>query len=205
MKNWKYILRFIGILVIGTLMVKVTSQFKNSIFMFDLIIFGILLLIGLIFLIWSIFIDLKQFRIHKKIYRLIPVALGLIFTTVILTLNIQINANFDKPTLILIYYDGDFNGTGIDFKTDGTYIFDNSAIGLSDYQFGTYKIRGNELILDKNELDNVIKTNQLEIRPKIIEFSDRIETQNYVYQVNEKGEILINETEFKVVLDNRYE
>ena len=115
----------------------------------------------------------------------------------------QINKNFDKPTLIRIYYDGDFNGTGIDFKTDGTYIFDNSAIGMSDYQYGTFTIKGNEITLDKSELDNVIKTNRLEIRPKTIEYSDRTEIENYVYQTDENAEILKSETEFRVVIDNR--
>jgi hypothetical protein len=203
MKNWKYILRIIGILSIGVLLVKMTYQFKYSTFIFDLIIFGILAIIGLFFLTWSIFSDLKQFRINRKIYRLIPITLGVIFTTVILIWNTQINSNFDKPTLIRIFYDGDFNGTGIDFKTDGTYIFDNSAIGMSDYQYGTYEIEGNEITLDKSELDNVIKTNRLEIRPKTIDYSDRTETDNYVYQVNKKGEVLKNKTEFRLVVDNR--
>ena len=203
MKNWKYILRLIGILAIGILLVKMTSQFKYSSFMFDLIFFGILVVIGLIFIIWSIFSDLKQFRIDKRIYNLIPIILGILFTTVIWIWNMQINKNFDKPTLIRIYYDGDFNGTGIDFKTDGTYIFDNSAIGMSDYQYGTFTIKGNEITLDKSELDNVIKTNRLEIRPKTIEYSDRTEIENYVYQTDENAEILKSETEFRVVIDNR--
>jgi len=203
MKNWKYILRLIGILAIGILLVKMTSQFKYSSFMFDLIFFGILVVIGLIFIIWSIFSDLKQFRIDKRIYNLTPIILGILFTTVIWIWNMQINKNFDKPTLIRIYYDGDFNGTGIDFKTDGTYIFDNSAIGMSDYQYGTFTIKGNEITLDKSELDNVIKTNRLEIRPKTIEYSDRTEIENYVYQTDENAEILKSETEFRVVIDNR--
>jgi hypothetical protein len=203
MKNWKYILRLIGILAIGILLVKMTSQFKYSTFFFDLIIFGILVIIGVLFLIWSIFSDLKQFRINKKIHRLIPIAFGIIFTTGISIRNMQINSNFDKPTLFRVFYDGDYNGTGIDFKTDGTYIFDNSSIGMSDYQYGTYKMKGNKITLDKNELDNVIKTNLLEIRPKTIEYSDRTETENYVYQVNKIGEILKNKTKFRVVVDNR--
>ena len=203
MRNWKYILRLIGILVIGIVLVRMTVQFKYSSFMFDLIFFGILVIIGLIFLIWSVFSDLKKFRIHKKMYRLIPITLGVIFTTVILIWNMQINSNFNKPTLIRIFYDGDFNGTGIDFKTDGTYIFDNSSIGMSDYQYGTYEIEGNEITLDKSELDNVIKTTRLEIRPKTIDYSDRTETDNYVYQVNKKGEVLKNKTEFRLVVDNR--
>lgn len=202
MKNWKYIIRLIGILAIGILLLKMTYQFKYSTFMFDLIIFGALSIIGLIFLIWSLLTDLKQFRAERKILSLIPLGLGIVFTTIICIWNVQINSNFDKPTLIRIFYDGDFNGTGFDFKTDGTYIFDNSAIGLSDFQYGEYQINGNQIILDKNILDN-INTNRLEIRPKIIEFSDRTDTVKYVYQIDVNGNVLENATEFRLVIDNR--
>lgn len=203
MKNWKYILRLIGILTIGLLLVKITYQFKYSTFVFDFIIFGILLLIGIIFLIWSLFTDLKQFRTDKKLLYLIPLGLGIAFTSIIWIYNFQINANFNKPTLIRIFYDGDFNGTGIDFKTDGTYIFDNSAIGQNDYLYGEYKISGNRIILDKGNLDNVVVTNQLEIQPEIIKHPDRTEVQNYVYQTDKRGNVLKNETKFRLVLDNR--
>ena len=203
MKNWKYIIRVIGILTIGLLLVKMTYQFKYSTFMFDLIIFGGLSIIGLTFLIWSLFTDLKHFRAKKKTFSLIPIGLAIIFAAIILIWNVQINSNFDKPTLVRIFYDGDFNGTGVDFKTDGTYIFDNSAIGLSDYVYGKYEINGNRIVLDKKTLDNVVLTNQLEIRPKVIEYSDRTETDKYVYQIDEKGNILKNATEFRLVIDNR--
>jgi hypothetical protein len=202
MKNWKYIIRVIGILTVGLLLVKMTYQFKYSTFMFDLIFFGGLTIIGLVFLIWSLFTDLKHFRTEKKIISLIPIGLAIIFTTTIWIWNVRINSNFDKPTLVRIFYDGDFNGTGIDFKTDGTYIFDNSAIGFSDFTYGEYEINGNVITLDRNGLDN-INTNRLEIRPKLIEYSDRTETENYVYQIDENGNLIENTTEFRLVVDNR--
>lgn len=203
MKNWKYIIRVIGILTVGLLLVKMTYQFKYSTFMFDLIFFGGLSIIGLVFLIWSLFTDLKHFRTEKRIISLIPIGLAIIFTITIWVWNARINSNFDKPSLVRIFYDGDFNGTGIDFKTDGTYIFDNSAIGLSDFIYGTYEINGNRIILDKKTLDNVVVTNQLEIRPKLIEYSDRTETEKYVFQIDENGNLIENSTEFRLVVDNR--
>lgn len=202
MKNWKYIIRVIGILTVGLLLIKMTYQFKYSTFMFDLIFFGGLTLIGLVFLIWSLFTDLKRFRTEKKIISLIPIGLALVFISTIWVWNVQINSNFDKPTLIRIFYDGDFNGTGIDFKTDGTYIFDNSAIGFSDFTYGEYEINGNVITLDRNSLDN-INTNRLEIRPKLIEYSDRTDTEKYVYQIDENGNLIENTTEFRLVVDNR--
>ena len=202
MKKWKYIIRLIGILTVGLLLVKMTCQFKYSTFIFDLIFFSCLTIIGLVFLIWSLFTDLKHFRTEKKIISLIPIGLAVIFTTIIWVWNVQINSNFDKPTLVRIFYDGDFNGTGIDFKTDGTYIFDNSAIGFSDFTYGEYEINGNIITLDKNSIDN-INTNRLEIRQKLIEYSDRTETEKYVFQIDENDNLIENSTEFRLVVDNR--
>lgn len=203
MRNRKYLIRLIGILTIGVLLVKMTTQFKHSSFMFDLIIFGILSLIGIIIFIWSLFIDLKKFRNERKIFSLLPLGVGIIFTAIIWILNVRINSSFEKPTLVRVFYNGDFNGTGIDFKTDGTYIFDNSAIGMSNYLYGTYEISGNTIILDNSFLDNIVVTNQLEIRPKVLEYSDKTEVENYVYQVDKEGNLLRNETEFRLVVDNR--
>ena len=170
--------------------------------MFDSIIFGGIALIGIVYWLWSINKDLKQYKSTKNSRLLIGTILGIVFIGLILVMNWKNNSDLNKPTLVRVYYDGDFNGTSIDFKTDGTYIFDNSAIGLSDYVYGKYEINGNRIILDKNNLDNVVMTNQLEIRPKTIEYSDRKEVENYVYQIDKKGNVLKNETEFRIVVDN---
>jgi hypothetical protein len=47
-----------------------------------------------------------------------------------------VNHEFDKPTLLKVYYSWDFNGIGIDFRTDRTYILNNSAIGPGNYFYG---------------------------------------------------------------------
>ena len=182
-----------------------TYQSKYSTFLFDSIIFGIPAIVGIAFWTWSIFTDFKNSRYKKNLVKLITPIAGLIFASIIFIMSLTINSTFNKPTLLRIYYDGDFNGVGIDFKTDGTYIFDNSAIGLSDYQYGNYEINVNKIILDKNEMDNTIKTNRLEIYAKTIEYPDRTETEDYVCQVNEKGARLKNMIEFRVVIDNRNE
>ena len=60
-----------------------------------------------------------------------------------------------------------------------------------------------EVILDRNELDNVIKTNTLEIAPKTIDYSEGAKTEKYVFQIDKEGNVMKNETEFRVVIDNR--
>ncbi|MBX3162891.1 MAG: hypothetical protein KF900_00265 [Bacteroidetes bacterium] len=117
-----------------------------------------------------------------------------------MALEIQINNNFNKPTLLKVFYDGDYNGTGIDFKTDGTYIFDNSAIGLSDYSYGTYKIDGNKIIMDKDTIDNLTNLKYLEIRDKqIVEGKAEL----YLVQVDRLGNVIERSDEYRVTIDNR--
>jgi hypothetical protein len=103
-----------------------------------------------------------------------------------------------------VFYDGDFNGTGIDFKTDRTYIFDNSAIGLSNYFYGTYTIDGNKITLDKDKIDNITNLTHLEIIQKdSLLLPDEKKSDKYLYQVDENGEVINNSEKYRVVIDNR--
>lgn len=117
-------------------------------------------------------------------------------------MNWKNESDLNKPTLVRVFYDGDFNGTGIDFKTDGTYIFDNSAIGLSDYTVGTYEIKGQIITLDKTEIDNVIKTNLLEIKD-IKENGIDYLAGEYLFQVEPNGHEIERATKFRVVVHLR--
>ncbi|RZK56817.1 MAG: hypothetical protein EOO87_04490 [Pedobacter sp.] len=115
----------------------------------------------------------------------------------------KIQRKFNQPTLIKVFYDGDYNGTAIDFKKDGTYIFDNSAIGLSDYTYGTYKINGNNIILDTDQIDNLTDLKQLKIHEKEINYQDGIKKELYLFQVDTNGKIIDRTTEYRVTIDNR--
>ncbi|WKW45474.1 hypothetical protein P3875_06695 [Myroides sp. JBRI-B21084] len=99
-----------------------------------------------------------------------------------------------------VFYDGDFNGTGIDFKTDGTYIFDNSAIGISDYFYGTYRIDENKITMDKDTIDNLTNFKFLEIKDKELEQG---KTDLFLYQVDSLGNAIERSDEFRVTIDNR--
>ncbi len=117
-------------------------------------------------------------------------------------INWRNESDLNKPTLVRVFYDGDFNGTGIDFKTDVTYIFDNFAIGLSDFTYGTYKIEGQKITLDKNEIENVIKTNLLEIKD-IKENGVDYLAGEYLFQIDQNGSEMKTAIKFRVVEDNR--
>ncbi|WP_445456424.1 hypothetical protein [Flavobacterium sp. HNIBRBA15423] len=134
MKN----IRLILILLIGGFLTYFAFQSQYRVYFFDSIIEFGLVIIGLIVFIWTFVSNLKTYKIKHQIKCFTLTILCSFFSLIILTLHIRTQLKFDKPTLVKVFYDGDFNGTGIDFKTDGTYIFDNSTIGLlSDYFYGT--------------------------------------------------------------------
>lgn len=179
-----------------------TYQSQYSDFIFDGIIYSTLGIIGLIVLGIILSKDLKLYKEQKRAKYLTTSIIGGVSLITILGISWSINKNFNKPTLVKVFYDGDFNGTGIDFKKDGTYIFDNYCLG-SNYEYGTYQIKGNEIELDRDQIDNVIKSNRLKIASKTINYQDETKEENYMFQVDEFGDKMKNKKEFRVTIDNR--
>ena len=204
MTNKKHIFRSIIITGIGIYLTYKIYQFRFSNFVFDYILFLGIVTIGLLFWFWTIFKEYKKYKSTKKLKHLIGSFIGLIFLITIFGINWKNESDLNKPTLIRVYYDGDFNGTSIDFKKDGTYIFNNSAIGLSDYSYGTYEINGKRIVIDKNEIDNVIKSNFLEIKDIKEDKVDYL-AGKYLFQIEPSGAEIKRATKFRVVVDNRTE
>ena len=78
-----------------------------------------------------------------------------------------------------MFYDGNYNGTGIDFKTGGTFIFDDAAIRVSEDQYRTYRITGDRIVIDKKGLNNVALSSVLEVREKEIALAKRFVRCNF--------------------------
>ena len=196
MKN----IRLILILLIGGFLTYFAfqSQYRAN-FFYSIIEFG-LVIIGLIVFIWTFVSNLKIYKIEHQVKCFTLTILCFFFLVTILTLHIRTQLKFDKPTLVKVFYDGDFNGTGIDFKTDGTYIFDNSTIGLSDYFYGTYKIYGNRITMDKNQIDNLKNLKYLEIKEKSIEQN---KAELYLFKIDSLGNLIDSSEEYRVTIDNR--
>lgn len=193
-------IRLLLILLIGGLLIYFAFQSQFKTFFFDSIIELGLILLGLSISIWTLVTDIKNYRTNRQLKTFALTILCLTFAFIIATFHIRTQINFNKPTLLKVFYDGDFNGTGIDFKTDGTYIFDNSAIGLSDYFYGTYKIEDDRITMDKDQFDNLTNLKYLEIREKKTENNA---TDLYLYQIDSLGNLIDNSNEFRVTIDNR--
>ncbi|QEE49040.1 hypothetical protein FUA48_05435 [Flavobacterium alkalisoli] len=197
------LLRQITILIIGFTLVYLTWRSKHEVSLFDAMFWIPLLLTGTILALVTLYKEIKLYRKEKKLVNFTFTYCSLSFIIIIITLQININSNFSKPTLLRASYDGDFNGSSIDFKTDSTYIFENFAIGFSTYIYGNYRINQNKITLDTNNLDNLIETDKLEIQKVKTQDRDSIKKEKYLFPINDKGEIIDYYLSLKVVEDNR--
>lgn len=197
------IFRLILILLIGGYLTYLTYSFQFRTFFADAIIWFFLIVVGALIFIWTIFKDYKKYKVDKRIKSFELTFLCLTLTSTIFIVEFNIQKNFNKPTLIKVFYDGDNNGTAIDFKKDGTYIFDNSAIGLSDYTYGTYEIIGNIITLDRDQIDNLTNLKHLKIDEKQINYQDKTKKELYLFQVDTNGREIDRTMEYRVTIDNR--
>jgi len=197
------VIRTILILLVGGLLTNLTYKSQFRTFFGDAIFWLFLILIGIIILIWTLVKDIELYKSENKIQNFSLTILCFLIIGIITTLEIKIQNNFNKPTLLKVFYDGDYNGTAIDFKEDGTYIFDNSAIGLSDYTYGTYEINGNKITLDRNKIDNLTDLKNLEIKEKEIIYKGDVKKELYLFQVDKNGKVIGRTTEYRVTVDNR--
>ena len=100
----------------------------------------------------------------------------------------------NSPVIIHAGYDGDFNGAWFEFRKDGTYKFGNHASLGADYFRGKYELKDSIITLDKNKIDNVIKTNKLAIRNEI--YGDS--TSTVIYQIDENHKVIDKNFKFFV-------
>lgn len=194
MKN----IRLVLILIIGGILTYFVYQSQFHTFFFEDIFKPFFFVVATLILVWTTLTDFKIYKVKKATQNFTLTLLCLIYISIILILYIKNQSAFNKETLLRVFYDGDFNGTGIDFKTDGMYIFDSSAIGVSNYYYGTYKILGNKITMDKDQLENLENLKYLEIKAK-----EKEQTDLYLYQIDSIGNLIPKSTKFRVIIDNR--
>lgn len=121
---------------------------EDLVFGFIEIILSLFYLILLIInLVWAF----SFYGEKKKHIVFLPILIGILMILPILIIKKNIRQEFNKPTLLRGYYDGDFNGVSIDFKEDKTYIINNYVIGFNEYEYGIYTIKNDSIFLDVNE------------------------------------------------------
>jgi len=192
--------RHIIIIVLGFIIIWLTYMSKFGTNIIDAMFWGGFIFIGFILFLVTFVRNIIRFIKERRAQNFFTTYLILAFAIIICGIEYKNQYDFDKPSLLKGSCDGDINRTSIDLKKDGTFIFENSATEIIDYMYGTYTISENKITLDKTFLENVIVTDKLEIRDK--EDSENTQTK-FLYQIDEKGNILSNEIEFRVIEDNR--
>ncbi len=191
MKKIDKIWRLIPSLLLGLFLnYKLINNADNE-FVFDFIVVGILLIVLLITLLWTINKDTKEYRQTKSKQSFIPTSVGLFVIMTLIGTDYFLKLRDSSPLLIQAGYDGGFNGAWYDFRKDGTYKFGNhSGIGAT-YIRGAYILKDSLIILDKPNVDIGILTNTLVFR------------NGSLYHINDRHEIVDKEFVLNVYEDNR--
>jgi hypothetical protein len=103
-------------------------------FFIDGLALTFLAILFLIIATWGFFKDRKEYKRTKKFN------------------------SYHPPVLLQAGYDGGFNGAWFEFREDGTYKFANSGGIGATYIRGKYRLKGNNIILDRDNLDNAVLT-----------------------------------------------
>ncbi|MEM6297605.1 MAG: hypothetical protein AAF740_02845 [Bacteroidota bacterium] len=147
--------------------------------------------IGIIIWLWSLVVDVEAMIHGASLVRLSPTACALSFAVLTYFVNYRNQIPFEKPTLLRYYYDGDYNGTALDFKDDGTYIFEDMAIGFVDYSFGTYEISGDTIKLKENPA------------PRLFKRTNFLISDNCMKELSEDNQPLGEYCQYRIIEDHR--
>ena len=153
------------------------------------------------FFIISIYRGIKNFRIANRPFELLPMFLGLIFVFVFLEILYKNERIDSSPIVLRANYDGDINGFSLEFRKDGTYKFCNYSVLGGKYFRGKYLMNDSNITLDRNNIDDVIKSNQLAIR----KISENYNGREYkIVQINKNHQRIENEYfDFVITIDKR--
>jgi len=85
----------------------------------------------------------------------------------------------------------DLSGASIDFRKDGTYKLSCYSIFGADFFRGRYTIKDSIIILDRSDIDGIIKSNRLVIRA-----GNSAHDEKEIYQLDAESNVLTNAAVF---------
>ena len=141
-------IRLSAIVIVSVLAALLANGARYSISPFHGFAWLINIIASLVIGVWTIVKDSRDYQLNKTWKMFLPSILCCIGLLAVVGISRNVDKTFEKPTLLNAFYDGSYNGRGIDFKADGTYIMDDMAIGFVDYAYGTYSLDSNRIILD---------------------------------------------------------
>ena len=169
----------------------------NEFFIFDGFVYFVLILVFFIFFGFTLKNNLIRYHKDKSMKNFIPTFIGGFIIFGVLVVNFYLWYRDSSEVILQANYDRDINGYSFEFRKDGSYLFENgSVLGRSQFR-GKYKIKDSLIFLDKNEIDNVVKTNQLAIRY----ISENINGKNKVIVQIDKKHNRIEDKYFDFVIN----
>lgn len=191
------LIRLLPVTITGFLVNRFLIKTADDGFFFDGIIMAFLLLLFTVALIWTF---LKDKRAHKRTQlkaSFIPTGTGILFIASFFITDTVLAARDKSPILIQAGYDGGYNGAWFEFRYDGTYKFGNSGgLGATFFR-GKYTLNDSLITLDRDNIDNVIKSRLLAIRTTPA-FN---RTDQIIYQINPQHQVIDNEFNFIIHMD----
>lgn len=194
----KKTVRIILITLLGiSILYREVKQIDNTFFLDDFINLG-LEITALLFLVWTIYKDRKQYLLDKNWTAFLPTTIGILFILglfiTLYTFSLRDKSPVKFSCVSKIVY---FNGVHIDFREDGTYKLDNFCMG-SNFFRGKYTFKDSIITLDKNNIDKVIETSRLFIRAD--GDTDSLgNIEKSIYQIDANGKIILNVTDFRLL------
>lgn len=191
------LIRLLPVTITGFLVNRFLIKTADDGFFSDGIIFVLLLLLFALAFAWTFFKDKKAHRRTQLKASFIPTSAGILFIASFFITDAVLEARDKSPILIQAGYDGGYNGAWFEFRYDGTYKFANSGgIGATFFR-GKYTLNDSLITLDRDNIDNVIKSRLLAIR-NITTFN---RSENILYQINPQHQVIDNEYKFTIHMD----
>ncbi|MFY7733007.1 MAG: hypothetical protein ACOVSR_05950 [Bacteroidia bacterium] len=152
----------------------------------------------------------KKTKNSNLLISMLPLFVWIIAFSPFFVFNYLNEKRYDKANLIILNYDGGYNGVSLFLKKDGTYIFTDFAIWADNY-FGEYRITKDTIQLITPIPKDYLKTSKIIIVDENKPFLSTVKNDNRfnktfkAYPLNEKmqPDTSLNSIEFTVIEDNR--
>jgi hypothetical protein len=151
---------------------EIANLTSNEWFIFDFIDTIIWYGLGLLIAVPTIIYSVRQLKKKKTKIHYLPLVIICIGALTIIGL--LTFGKIENKSLIIFtaYYDGDTDGIHIDLRQDGTYHLENYSVLGGEFFEGTYKIKGDTILLDNTKpLGDNTMTNKLIIKADTVLFS----------------------------------
>ena len=190
------IIKCILLTATGLYLVYELTKEPTEDFIFDFIWILGKLIIGIIILLWTFNNNRKEYKHTKSTLSFLPVISAIILSIIFTFIQTR-----ENPAVLLARDDGDSIKIFLELRADGTYQLGNGSVLGNTYSYGKYQLNDSIIILDKSEIDKVIESNKLVIRPYLESLNPTNDT--IIYQLDKNGQILKDASSFWLREDNR--